>query len=169
MHLEGAHHLPAPVDVVWNMLMNPDTLAKVTPGISSLESTGADTYNAISEIKMGPVSGSFKGTMEVVDKKEPEQFTLKIKQKSKIGNVNATGTIFLKPEGKTTEVQFSGDAKLSGTLARTGQRVLSGVAKTLTNQFFEALEGEIQLSQGKEVKKKGFFARLAAWFKAFFS
>ena len=75
--------------------------------------------------------------MEVADQVEHESFTLRMKQTSKIGNVNANGSISLKTiDGNQTEVTFSGDAKLSGTLARTGQRVLSGVARTMTNQFF---------------------------------
>ena len=171
MHLEGTHTLNAPVEKVWNMLQDPEILAKITPGIKTLEATGENSYDAISEVKLGPVSGSFKGTLEVADKVEPSHFTLKIKQNSKIGNVSAEGKISLSPVDKTqTEVVFSGDAKLSGTLARTGQRVVSGVARTMTNQFFEALEEEISASQGAvvETKKEGIFTRFLNWLKGLF-
>lgn len=144
MHLEGSHLLHAPVQEVWDKLQNPEILAKVTPGIKTLESTGENTYDAISEIKIGPVNGSFKGKMEVAEQKEPESFVLIIKQNSKIGNVKATGTIRLqKVDDSQTEVFFAGDAKISGLLARTGQRLISGVAKTMTNQFFSNLAKEL--------------------------
>ena len=169
MHLDGTHVLNASVNQVWKMLQNPEILARVTPGIKTLESLGEDKFKAVSEIKMGPVNGAFSGDLEITERNEPESFVLKIKQNSRIGNVNATGTIHLKPVGKDqTEVSFSGDARLSGTLARTGQRVLSGVAKTLTNQFFESLDNEILASKGEEIKTRSFWQTLVDWFKAFF-
>ena len=145
MQLEGTHVLPASREQIWDLLMDPDTLARVTPGISRLDPTGEDTYKAIAEVKIGPVSGSFSGEMAVLDKVSPESFTLKMKQNSKIGNVQAKGAIALKAlDEKTTEVEFSGKAQLSGLLARTGQRVLSGVARSLTDQFFKAIEKELE-------------------------
>jgi len=48
-----------------------------------------------------------------------------------------------------TELSFDGKANLSGLLARTGNRVLSGVANTLTKQFFKELENELNNSTAK--------------------
>lgn len=174
MHLDGTHILNASVQQVWDLLQDPEVLAKITPGVKTLESTGEDTYKAISEVKLGPVSGAFSGNMEVLDKVPPESFSLHIKQKSKIGNVDAKGSILLKSmNGNKTEVVFSGDAKLSGTLARTGQRVIGGVAKTMTNQFFQALEEEINASTGyveeaSTAKEGGIWQRFINWLKNLF-
>jgi carbon monoxide dehydrogenase subunit G len=169
MHLEGTKTLQAPLGKVWEMLLNPKILEKIIPSLKSLESTGNDQYKALFEVKMGPVNGSFNGTMEVADQKPQESFKLIIKQNSKIGNVSAEGSILLKNlNANQTEVIFSGDAKLSGTLARTGQRVLSGVANTLTDQFFLALENEINASQGLAVKKRSWLANLIRMIRIFF-
>ncbi|MEM7655715.1 MAG: carbon monoxide dehydrogenase subunit G [Bacteroidota bacterium] len=173
MHLEGTHLLKAPVQVIYDMLMDPEILARITPGISRLEPTAEDTFDAHSSVKIGPVKGVFKGTVQITNKQPPNGFVLLINQKSKIGNVAAEGSIQLNPkEAAETEVVFSGDAKLSGTLARTGQRVLSGVARTLTNQFFSDLETEIDAimaSQPQPVPKPdGLWARFTAWLKRLF-
>lgn len=169
MHLEGTHILNATPKMIWDMLMDADTLAKVTPSISSLELIEEGKYKAISDVKIGPVKGNFKGTLEVADPVAPEKFTLKMKQNSKIGNVSAEGVIALKAVSKDqTEVEFSGDARLSGTIARTSQRLVSGVAKTLTDQFFESLEQEIQLKRGEEVTTKSFWERIVQFFKNLF-
>ena len=145
MHLEGTHSLKAAPQEIWNLLMDPDTLARITPAISRLEPLGDDKYKAIAEVKLGPVKGSFEGQMAVVDKQEPEHFTLLIEQKSRMGNANAEGKIRLTPTGENeTEVHFNGDAKLSGTLARMGQRVIGGVANSMVKQFFNNLESELK-------------------------
>ena len=144
MHLTGTHTLNASVEQIWNMLMDAEVLARVTPGVSKLEQTDTDQCKAIAQVKMGPVSGSFEGELEVAEKSPPESFILKVKQNSRIGNVAADVKIHLKAlDPNTTEMSFEGNAKLSGLLARTGQRVLSGVASTLSKQFFKSLEEEI--------------------------
>jgi len=145
MHLNGTHNLPASPQQIWDLLMDAEVLAKITPGISSLEPLGNNRYTAVSKVKLGPVKGTFKGEMEVAHPIEPERFTLLMQQNSKIGNVNAEGQIILNAVSSAeTAVEFSGEAKLSGTLARTGQRVLTGVANSMTNQFFQSLEAEIK-------------------------
>lgn len=169
MRLEGKHVLNANRETVWKMLLDPEVLAKTTPGVQSLESTGNDTYNAVFAVKMGPVNGDFKGTMAVVDKVEPSEFTLKINMMGKIGTVNATGKLTLVAIGShQTEVQFMGDAKLTGVLARTGQRVLNGVAKTMTQQFFESLESELEGTAPRS-GLRAFFHRLWQTLKNIFS
>ena len=45
--------------------------------------------------------------------------------------------------GKTTEIDYKGDAKLSGRLAMMGQRIIGGVINSLSKQFFDALDKEI--------------------------
>jgi uncharacterized protein len=144
MHLTGNKLLNASTDKIWAILMDADMLAKITPAVSRLEPTGNDTYKAIADVKIGPVKGSFSGDLSVLDKKENESFLLRVNQKSKMGNVAADVQIYLKAISDTqTEMSFVGDAKMSGLLAATGQRVVSGVANMLTEQFFEALEKEL--------------------------
>lgn len=144
MELSGSHILPASARQIWDMLMNPDMLAKVTPGISRLELESEGIYKAIADIKIGPVSGKFEGRAEVAEPVAPESFTLKVNQNSKIGNVAADIRMNLKPISENeTELSFAGKADMSGLLARTGNRVMSGVANSLTKQFFSNFEKEL--------------------------
>lgn len=144
MQLAGKYVLHAAPPIVWATLMNKDTLARVVPGISRLEQTGDHSFKSILDIKLGPVSGSFTGNLQLDDLQEPNAFTLKAQQNSKIGNANAAIRINLAAVGTgDTEIAFDGDVKLSGMLASLGQRVMGGVSNTLTKQFFSNLEKEI--------------------------
>jgi uncharacterized protein len=145
MELQGSHILNAPPEQVWEMLMDTDILARIVPGVSRLEKTGENEYKAVAEIKMGPVSGSFSGGLTLSDIRENQGYSLHVKQSSKIGNADATIRIDLAPAGTDqTQLTFDGGARLSGLLARTGNRVMSGVANTLTKQFFDNFEKELQ-------------------------
>ncbi|WP_339706154.1 carbon monoxide dehydrogenase subunit G [uncultured Kriegella sp.] len=145
MKITGNYLLSANRDVLWKMLNDPKVLEKVTPGIKTLEAQGEDLYKAISEVKIGPVRGQFQGDLALKDKVEGESCSVVLDQKSKMGNVVAEiGMTLVQKEENQTEVQYTGEAKMSGMLARMGQRIMSGVVSTLSKQFFQAMEKELQ-------------------------
>jgi uncharacterized protein len=86
MVLTGQHIVRASAQQIWDMLMNPDILAKVTPFITSLEVIDSENYKSVAEVKMGPVGGTFTGTVSITDKTEPTNFKLSVVQNSKMGN-----------------------------------------------------------------------------------
>jgi uncharacterized protein len=144
MLLTGQHTVNASAQQIWDMMMDPDALARITPAITSLERIDEDNFKAIADVKIGPVGGRFTGNLKVSERVEPESFNLSIQQNSKIGNANAVMAMKFNAISPTqTEVSFSGDVKLSGTLAIMGGRVITPVANMLSEQFFKELEKEI--------------------------
>ncbi len=145
MNLTGKYTVNAPVARVWSVLLNGETLARITPAVTRLEEIEPDHYKAIADVKIGPVKGGFSGDLWVKNKIEHESFTLSIQQNSVMGNVAADMQMKLSPVDETrTEVSFNGVVRLSGTLSIMGQRVLSPVANMLSKQFFEDLEKELR-------------------------
>ena len=145
MQLSGQKNFKVNREAIWNLLMNPDTLAQIIPGISKLEKSAENSYKSILEIKIGPVSGSFEGIVELDEMVENTSFNLKARQNSKIGDANASIKIILTEVNQSeTELAFNGDVKLTGLLASMGQRMVSGVANTLIKQFFANMEKELQ-------------------------
>ena len=143
MIIQGKYPIAASTQDVWNHLMDPEVLKRVTPGISELSPLDDDKYKAISNIKIGPVKGSFEGQLELRDKVENSSATLVINQKSTIGNVSAEIKMQLNTIKNITEIDYKGEAKLSGKLAMIGQRIIGGVISSLSRQFFNALNNEI--------------------------
>ena len=145
MQVKGSHVFNVSKQKLWDYLMNPEVLAKITPGVSRLEELERDSYKTVSEIKIGPVKGSFKGKLKVVDKNEPDSFVIEVEQLSKIGNAHGRVEMNLADaDGTQSALSFNGKAKLSGVIARTGQRVLSGVANTISREVFASLEKHIE-------------------------
>lgn len=144
MQLRGSHIFDAKAASVWQVLMNPDLLAKVVPGVTRLETLSENNFKSILTVKVGPVSGSFSGNLQLENIDPEKSFTLTAKQNSNIGNANAIVKININMvDDKQTELVFDGDVKLSGMLATMGQRVVGGVANTITKQFFTNLETEL--------------------------
>lgn len=145
MTLAGIHILNAPPARVWAILMEASSLEKIVPGVTSLEKLSEYSYKSTLNIKLGPVSASFTGNLQLTDIIDQKSFTLRAQQNSKIGNATATIDISLKPlETDRTEISFNGNALLSGVLASMGQRIIGGVSDKMTRQFFEDLEKQLQ-------------------------
>ena len=130
---------------MWDLLNDPEVLARITPGVDTLEQTGPGQYQAVLHIKMGPINSTFNGALQVVDSKEPESYRLLIDVDGKIGQIAAEGHVRLAEDHETTTVEVEGGSQLTGRLASMGQRLLSGVARMFTNQFFKALEREVSI------------------------
>jgi uncharacterized protein len=144
MILTGAHTVEATAQKIWDLLMDPVSLARITPAITKLDKIDDENYTAIADVKIGPVNGEFKGNLKLSNIVMHESFKLSIQQNSKVGNANAVVDMNLKKVSDTqTELSFSGDVKLSGMLNMMGQRVITPVANMLTKQFFDALEAEV--------------------------
>jgi carbon monoxide dehydrogenase subunit G len=144
MQFEGSHTFAASPQKLWDLLNDPEVLQRTTPGIQTLERDGADRFKAVMHIKMGPVNGQFNGTLQVVDKNEPNSYRLLIEVDGKIGHIKAEGSVWLEAEGENTLLRVQSGSQLSGKLARMGQRLLSGIARMFTKQFFQALEKELE-------------------------
>ena len=150
MTLDGEHRYRAPQADVWQRLSDPDVLARATPGLRKLSPTGGDSFHAEFAIKMGPINSTFRGTLRIVDQAVPDRFRLLIEVAGTVGSVNAEAAITLRTEDADTVVTFKGSARLTGLLVRMGQRVLGGVGRMFTKQFFQALEQEIERSPAQE-------------------
>ena len=145
MNVNGKHEFKISREQLWKYLMDVEVLAKITPGISKLESLGDDQFKTHSQIKLGPVKSTFTGKMQVLEKNEPAAFQIKMEQLSKVGNAHVTVQMNLESVDDTNSTLiFDGKANLSGVIARMGQRVLSGVANTITKEVFSELEKHIE-------------------------
>lgn len=148
MKIDGNYTLETTPENFLKLIQDPETVKKVTPGIKELEETGTNRYNIVSEVRIGPVNGKFKGTLAVNLKEEENTCVLEVDQNGDMGNVVAEIQMkLLAISEKEIIAKYTGEAKVSGKLASMGQRIMSGVVSTLSKRFFKDME--------KELKAKG--------------
>jgi carbon monoxide dehydrogenase subunit G len=136
--IEGQHNIAAAPDAVWAGLNDPAILAKSLPGVDNLEADGPDRYKAAIKYKMGPVGGSFNGTVEFSDKKPPQSMHFKIGARGGPGFANGEGQVELAGKGNETELRYSADFQVGGMLAAVGQRMIEGASRKAIDDFFQA-------------------------------
>lgn len=146
MILSGTFTFEGPRTRVWELLQDPDVLAKALPGTKTLTKVGEDRYQGVMKVSVGPMSAAeFAISVELKDKIEPERFSMLIDGKGPVGFTKGTATIVLEEQpGPVTVMSYTSDVQIGGTIAAVGQRLLESVGKMMTKQALEALNKELK-------------------------
>src|SRR4030095_3874801 len=143
MKLEGSYEVKAPRDKVWSAFLDPETLRKAIPGCEKLEMVGPDEYKATLKIGVAAVKGTFEGKVRLLDKKPSDSYRLAAEGSGGPGFVRADTLISLDDIEGGTRVSYSADVQVGGLIAAVGQRVLVGVSKMRTDQFFNRMSEQL--------------------------
>lgn len=146
MTLDGTYTFPAPRERVWALLMDTQAIASCVPGCETLEPLGEDRYQAKLVATVAAISGSYEGTVAMLDKVAPESYRLVIDGSGKHGFVNGESRISLRDEGGTTIVDVTGTMEVGGMIARMGQRLVGSVSKMMLDRFFACMASKVHAS-----------------------
>jgi carbon monoxide dehydrogenase subunit G len=154
MKLEDTFTINAPLDVVWEFLLDIPRVSECTPGVEQVKQIEPDVYEGLLKVKVGPVSAAFSGRVSIVERLASERMVARIegRDKATASNVKATFTADLKPEGGSTLISYGLDVTLRGRLAQFGAAVVQGTAKKMAGEFANCLQ---QALSSQELPKPG--------------
>ena len=137
--LAGSHEFDAPKDAVWEALLDPDVLSRILPGCKQLDRIAENEFSGEISIRVGPVQGSFNGTVKLNDIDPPNGYRMELAGQGRPGFVKGVGNLRLDGDAPTT-LHYDGDAQLSGRIASVGQRLVDSTARSLTRQGLQSLD-----------------------------
>jgi carbon monoxide dehydrogenase subunit G len=143
MEISGTYTFDASPERVWHFLMDPAVIASCIPGCDTFEPTGDDRYRVTMTVGLAAITGTYAGTVHLVDKIPHASYTLVVEGQGRPGFVKGTSAITLTPEGGSTSVSVIGTVQAGGAIARVGQRLMGGVAKMMLDRFFACLQGKL--------------------------
>jgi carbon monoxide dehydrogenase subunit G len=150
IHLENEFTVPASTDEVWEFLLDPRRVAPCMPGAELTEVVNDHQYKGKVNIKMGPVSLSFNGDVDITVRDDAaKRMVMKAKgseMKGK-GQANATVVSSLERNGSGTRMRISQDLDLSGPLAQYGRGMIQDVTGSLMDEFADRIQAD--LSRGR--------------------
>ncbi|MCY1664919.1 SRPBCC family protein [Rhizobium sp. SL86] len=137
MEISGEERIPAPRQVVWEALNDPDILRQCIPGCQELEQRSPTELAATVKLKIGPVSASFKGEVTLSDINAPESYRIAGEGKGGIaGFAKGFADVVLTEDGGETILKYQADAQVGGKLAQLGSRLIGSTSQKLAQQFF---------------------------------
>ena len=145
MIVEGTYALPGAPEVIWDLLMNPEVLAKSMPGTRRLDQTAPDRYEGTMRVGIGPITAAeFDLTISLRDVQRPVSYAMEIDGKGRFGFTRGLARVELAARDGGTEMRYRADLQVGGKVAAVGQRLLESVSKLLTRQGLEALQRELK-------------------------
>jgi uncharacterized protein len=146
IHLENEFTVPASTDEVWEFLLDPRRVAPCMPGAELTEVVNDHQYKGKVNIKMGPVSLSFNGDVDITERDEvAKRMVMKAtgaEMKGK-GQANATVISSLERNGSGTRMRISQDIDLSGPLAQYGRGMIQDVSGSLMDEFAGRIQADL--------------------------
>lgn len=137
MKISGSYDLAATQSRAYELLQDPEVLAKCIPGCDRLERVGENEFKLTMKMLIASLSGQFDSRIRITEQRAPESFRLSLHGSGRIGFVNAQGLLALRPRDSSTEIAYDGEVQIGGTIASVGQRLLDGTSKMLLKKFFE--------------------------------
>jgi uncharacterized protein len=138
MQFENTFTVDAPVEQVWDTLMDVERVAPCMPGASVTERTSDDAYKVAVKVKLGPMSMLYKGDVEIVSR-DPEAHEAAMEAKAREsrgqGTASAQIRMALTEHDGGTAASIVTEMQMSGKAAAMGQGVIKDVAAKLTDTF----------------------------------
>ncbi len=135
----GDMHVPASPQEVWDLLLDPDQMARLIPGCERLEQSGDGRFNGTVMLGVGPVKGRFEVAIELTDLDEPRRATLTGTADGPLGSSRGQGSFVIEPDETGSTVRYDYTVELSGKIAAVGGRLIKGAARQLIDRFMRSL------------------------------
>jgi carbon monoxide dehydrogenase subunit G len=144
MKVTGSATVTGAVERVYAALTDPAVLVRTIPGCERLERTGPDAYTMTVSAGVAAIKGTYGGEVLLSEQRPPNAFVLKASGAGAPGTVEAVARISLTPAADgTTTVGYDADAVIGGMVGGVGQRVLTGVARRMADEFFAAVDSAL--------------------------
>jgi uncharacterized protein len=143
MRIENEFVVPAPIDRVWDFLLDVERVAPCMPGAELTEVVDDRTWKGRTNVKVGPVSLSFAGTVSLRERDDAgHRVVLNAKGMEQRGKGAATASVVsrLEETDRGTRVFVDADLTISGAIAQYGRGMLEDVSRRLAGEFAKCLE-----------------------------
>ena len=178
MTMKGAVELPAPKEVVWAALNDPEVLKSCIPGCECLDRIDGNRLKATARVKVGPVAAAFKGQVNLLDLDPPNGYRIVGEGEGGVAGFAKGGAVVrLDSIPSGARLSYDVEAQVGGKLAQLGARLIDGVAKKMADQFFADFAAAVAARGGVQAPpspapasapQAGLLARLIALLKKIF-
>jgi carbon monoxide dehydrogenase subunit G len=157
MEFSGEYLLPVGQQRVWEALNDPVVLQASIAGCKQLDKLSDTEFSAVVTSKVGPISVTFRGAVELIDLDATNGYTLTGRvQGGAAGFARMTARISLEKTGDDeTLLRYTAEAEIGGKLASVGSRLVQSVAKKSADDFFATFSRQLtgQLSSAGALPK----------------
>jgi 2-furoyl-CoA dehydrogenase large subunit len=140
----GSVTLSAAQEAVWRALIDVPGLKQVIPGCREIKAAGPNLYEAIVDIRVAGVGGTYRAQIELSSLDEPNSLRLSGSAEGGLARGEGHADVHLSslPDGRTM-LGYTYQAGVTGRAVSFGHRMLGSVTALLISRFFEGLEARL--------------------------
>ena len=144
MKFTGDATLNAPVEKVWDALLDPSVLVRTIPGCERLEATGENAYAMTVTAGVAAIKGTYSGSCKLSDLQPHQSLVMKLQGAGAPGTIGADVSVGFADagDGRTT-ITYDADAVVGGMVGGVGQRMLTSVSRRMAGEFFGNVDSAI--------------------------
>lgn len=144
--VEDKFEVNAPVDRVWSYLTDPHQVVQCLPGVKLTEVQGDRIFLGTMTTKIGPVSMSFSGRVQMTELNEQEHRVKMAGDGSEGGGWikgSMTSQLSTTPEGKTL-VDVQTEVDIAGRALQFGRSLIQSIMKQQFQKFAECARKHLE-------------------------
>lgn len=149
MLIEEKFSIKAPIQKVWDFLLDPKSIGSCIPGCEEIEAVDGNNFMTTVKVKVGPFSMKFRFKTSIKESNPP--FHVKTlgggDEADRKGNFRQETNIDFKSlSDNETEISYKSEVMVGGRLATFGERIMRAKAKELGKEFAEAVKRKLEQS-----------------------
>jgi len=154
MKLEQSFQVRAPVERVWETLVDIERVAPCLPGAEITEAGEDGTYRGTFSVRLGPTTAAYRGELNMQElDEEARRVVMHASGQDKRGQGSAKATIVstMRAEDDVTTVDVETDFTITGRLARFGRGgMIQDISNRLLRDFADCLQQKIEAPPAAE-------------------
>lgn len=149
IEFKESFQVAAPIDTVWDFMMNPEKVVACMPGAALKEICDEKKFIGTVKLKVGAVSAQYQGTITYAEADKSAYRLKLLAEGNERGGGTVSGTIgcqlLVLPDGKGTDVQFDTSLDLTGKLVQVGRGMIEGVAAQIIKKYIANVKGLLEV------------------------
>jgi carbon monoxide dehydrogenase subunit G len=137
-HFSGTPEVAAPLARVWLRLMDPEAVAQSGPGVQRVRVIDPHHFEVVTGFRIAAFKLEITMKVELADVIPQRQLRMIARGKSAGSSIQVLSLVQVEPRGEErTLLTWDATTEIKGIVARVGGNRLEGLARDLTQRFWE--------------------------------
>lgn len=141
----------APVERVWQYLIDPASVVQCLPGAELLESHDDRTFVGQIKVKVGPLSMSYKGKGSFTEMNDETHTVRMVGEAREVGGSGSTKVTMVSVvtalDGGGSQVSVDADINLVGRIVQFGRGMIEEVSRQMFRQFATCVKSRLEADE----------------------
>lgn len=156
--VEERFEVQAPVERVWEYLIDPAKVVVCLPGAELLEAQDERTFLGAIKVKVGPLSMSYKGLAKFIEVNEQAHQVRMVGEAREVGGSGSTKVTMVSTvtplSSGGAEVVVNAEVDLVGKIVQFGRGMIEEVSRQLFRQFSTCVKQRLEVADEPQPSEK---------------